>query len=145
MCANGYQWTEWTQLTEWTRWTQSVQRPLSPLRPLSPPRPLSLRLPSRHKQLAVHTANRSPVSLESIGFWNLCEVIDPDAEVLDQAILQSVDPPMDGHGLSAEPCILDNRGAAECFNLFYHIQFAQLVRSGFLVRDRIEMLMVPDV
>src|SRR5574343_276901 len=52
-------------------------------------------------------------------------VVDGDAEVVHQAVLQAIDPAVDGQPLAARPGIFDDRGIAQADDLFQHVQLAQ--------------------
>ena len=59
------------------------------------------------------------------------EAVDGDAEVVHQAILEAVDPAVNGQLLAASPGILDDRRVAQADHLFQHVQLAQAIVALF--------------
>ena len=93
--------------------------------------------PSATANCELRTANceRLTVSLEAQLWRDLINSIQPDTEVVDQAIFEALDPSVDLEALTAVPGILDGGGAAQRFYLVRNVQFAERIRFRFWVGD----------
>jgi hypothetical protein len=100
------------------------------------------------------TANRKPLTvnylplttvLKSELFGYLVQAVDTNTEIFDQAILQTVNPAVDGQGLPTMPGVLNDGSSRQCSDLFDHVEFAQAVYLLFRVDNCVQIGVVLNI